>query len=208
MTLHASVDQLSSYLDAELAKRERAELEGHLQGCSSCRRRLAGLRGVATRLGRLERQAPPSHLAFLVERRVAAESNRGGLLERLEETARTFSLQSWLMPLFGLVVALTLIFYLFSFGVARQEAAGTRVIVPSAGSAPIDVPIETIDGREFRRVADGWLERGRSATEAPEQVLDFTVEPAPPSLAPYAALGGRVRLVHEGRLVELVFEWE
>lgn len=204
MSPHVSVEQLSSYLDAELARRERDDLERHLDDCPSCRHRLEGLRRVVARLHRLEQQAPPADLASLVERRVAAEAGRTGLGERLEETVRTLFVQPWLTPIFGLVVALALILYLFSFGVARNQAPGTRLVVPPAEFSPSGGSVRMIAGRDFTRTGGVWIERGLDAA-APAAVLDFSSSAAPPELAPFAELGGRVRLAHDGRVVELIF---
>lgn len=201
MTVHATLEQLSSYLDRELAERERVGLEEHLDDCASCRGRLDGLRSVVSRLERLEQQAPPSDLVFLVERRVAAEAGRGGLQARVEETIKTFLIQPSLTPIFGLVVALALILYLFSFGVARQQQRGTRLVVPLNGAA-LELESRTVDGRAFERLDDIWIERGLDAA-APVEVLE--IDGAPPAeLAPFTSLGPRVRLLHEGRVVELV----
>lgn len=204
MTVHASLEKLSSYLDAELASGARVELEAHLSDCSTCRHRLDGLRRVVARLERLEQQAPPAELALLVERRVAAEAGRDGLRERLEQTVKTFLVLPSLTPIFGLVVALALILYLFSFGLARHQAPGTRLVVPVSEPAP-DAP-RMIAGRDFERVGDVWVERGLGAAQ-PEERLDFRGDSAPPTvLAPFAELGGPVRLAHEGRVIELVFD--
>lgn len=207
MTVHASLEQLSSYLDAELVERERVDVEEHLSECDGCRSRLAGLRGVVTRLESLDHQAPPADLAFLVERRVAMEADRTGLRAALEETVKTFMLQPSLTPIFGLVVALALIFYLFSFGVAREQAGGTRLVVPPpvADSAPSPGATRTIDGREFRHSGELWIESGLEPVTTIE-ALDLTgAESVPPELAPFAELGGTVWLTYEGRAVAVVF---
>ncbi len=203
MTVHASLEQLSSYLDAELARRERAELEGHLSGCPTCRRRLDGLRGVVARLERLEQQAPPRDLAVLVERRVAVETGRPRLGTRLEETVKTFLVQPSLTPIFGLVVALALILYLFSFGVARQQERGTRLVVPAP--APESVVVRTIEGREFALSGEIWIERGLEKVASFETLDLSAAETLPDELEPFAQLGGRVILTHEGRPVMAVF---
>lgn len=203
MTVHASLEQLSSYLDAELAKRERAELEGHLSDCPSCRRRLDGLRGVVARLERLEQQVPPRDLSFLVERRVAAETGRDGLRNRLEETVKTFLVQPSLTPVFGLVVALALILYLFSFGVARHQERGTRLVVP--GPALQTETVRTVAGREFTLSAGVWIERGLERASSLELLDLSNGETIPDELAPFAQLGPQVRLSYRGRPVMVVF---
>ena len=206
MTVHASLEQLSSYLDAELVERDRVDVEEHLAECESCRSRLAGLRGVVTRLESLDHQAPPADLAFMVERRVAMEADRTGLRAGLEETVKTFMLQPSLTPIFGLVVALALIFYLFSFGVAREQATGTRLVVPPPVVESPAGPgaTRTIEGREFRLSGELWIERGLEPTATLEP-LDLTGETVPPELAPFAELGGTVWLTYEGRAVAIVF---
>lgn len=206
MTVHTSLEQLSSYLDAELVERERVDVEEHLSECDSCRSRLAGLRGVVTRLESLDHQPPPADLAFLVQRRVALEADRTGLRAGLEETVKTFMLQPSLTPIFGLVVALALILYLFSFGVAREQAGGTRLVVPPPLSEPVPGPaIRTIDGREFRLSGELWIESGLEPVTTVE-ALDLTgAEAVPPELAPFAELGGTVWLTYEGRAVAVVF---
>ena len=202
MTVHASLVRLSSYLDSEMVERDRLELEGHLEGCPSCQQRLDGLRGVVARLERLEHKAPPQDLAVLVERRVALEAERIGLGRRLEETFKTFLVQPSLTPVFGLVVALALILYLFSFGVARHSARGTRLVVPS--SAQPVARVVTVAGREFVSVEGVWAERGLESTAAVE-VLDYRMVEAPAELRPFAELGGPVRLTYRGRPVEVLF---
>lgn len=202
MTVHASIEQLSSYLDAELATRDRHALENHLSDCPSCRRRLNGLRGVVARLERLEQQAPPRDLSFLIERRVAAEAGRSGLRSRLEETVKTFLVQPSLTPAFGLVVALALILYLFSFGVARQQERGTRLVVPGPTSAET---VRMVEGREFARSEEIWIERGLEGTPEVERLDLSGGGPIPDELAPFARLGSQVRLLYEGRAVLVVF---
>ncbi len=54
-------DQLSPYLDGELAPRPRGALERHLASCAPCRRELAGLRATARALAELpEAEVPRS----------------------------------------------------------------------------------------------------------------------------------------------------
>jgi anti-sigma factor RsiW len=202
MTVHVSLEQLSSYLDLEVAERERIGLEEHLHDCPSCRGRLDGLRAVVARLERLEQQAPPSDLALLVGRQVAAEADRSDLRSRLEQTLKTLFVQPSLTPVFGLVVALALILYLFSFGVARHQGRGTRVVVPPTVPA-VDPGLRTVAGVEFT-LADGiWIERGLDPS-APFRVLELSGE-VPSELVPFAELGARVRLMHRGEPVELIF---
>lgn len=205
MTVHASLEQLSGLLDSELVESQRHELEDHLTRCPSCRHRLAGLRSVVARLERLEQQAPPRELGFLVERQVAAESAHPSLSARLEETVKTFLVQPSLMPVFGLVVALALILYLFSFGLAQRHQGGTQLVVPSVESTAPAAESRTIGGRVFDYAEGIWIERGLDPA-APVEILNLANgEPVPPELAAYGELGPRVRLRLGDRVVEAVF---
>lgn len=204
MTVHASLERLSSYLDAELAESQRHELEEHLTECSACRHRLAGLRSVAGQLRRLEQQAPPQELGFLVERQVAAERDRQTLGGRLEQTVKTFLVQPSLTPVFGLVVALALILYLFSFGVARRQEGGTRLVPVFETTTPA-AESRTVVGRTFERGEGLWVERGLDPGR-PAEILDLrSGQGVPAELEVFRELGPRVRLRFEGRVVEVIF---
>lgn len=68
-------DQMSAYVDGELAQAPRTRLEHHLGECAECRRLLAGLRRMIDRLGRLAAPvgAPdPSEIAASVRVRLDA----------------------------------------------------------------------------------------------------------------------------------------
>jgi anti-sigma factor RsiW len=204
MTVHASLERLSSYLDAELAERQRLELEEHLTECASCRHRLAGLQSVAGQLRRLEQQAPPQELGFLVERQVAAERDRQTLGGRLEQSLKTFLVQPSLTPVFGLVVALALILYLFSFGVARRQQGGTRLVPVFESATPV-AESRTVAGRTFDSVEGIWVERGLDPA-VPVEVVDLRSGALQqPELEVFRELGTRVRLRFEGRVVEAIF---
>jgi anti-sigma factor RsiW len=53
------LEELSAYLDQELTGAQRQELESHLAGCETCRRRLESLRQTVHALKELPREAPP-----------------------------------------------------------------------------------------------------------------------------------------------------
>lgn len=209
MTRHANVELLSSYLDAELNGSETAAVEEHLGSCEQCRRRLEGMRRVVARLAGLERAAPPSHLGRLVERRVRLESGRPTLLRSIELALGRMPLQSTLAPLFALVLALAVIIYLFAYGLDRDRAAGTRVILNPEVRAVVES--RQIEGRTFDRTGDTWVERGLVADED-VRVVDLRPGSGEPAIAnrgdlePFAQLGGRVRLQLAEEVIEVVFE--
>jgi hypothetical protein len=75
MNAEPELEDLSAYLDQELAGTARQELEAHLQTCETCRRRLATLRQTVSAVQALPTEAPPR--AFTIppqrqQRRVTA----------------------------------------------------------------------------------------------------------------------------------------
>lgn len=126
---HPSVERLSAYLDEQLAGAERRRLELHLEACSQCHRRLQGMRRVVARLRTLDRQAPPPYLGFLLRRSAALEAKRPTLVERLEASAKRFTLHAAVAPVFAVVLALGLIIYLLSWGIHQQEQGHVPVIL-------------------------------------------------------------------------------
>jgi anti-sigma factor RsiW len=64
-------DRLSSYLDDDLPRGERLEVERHLLDCDVCRRTLEELRAVVAAAGSLEAQPPVNDLWPAVARRIA-----------------------------------------------------------------------------------------------------------------------------------------
>jgi hypothetical protein len=53
------LEELSAYLDHELPGAQRQELESHLAGCETCRRRLESLRQTVHAVGALPSEVPP-----------------------------------------------------------------------------------------------------------------------------------------------------
>lgn len=215
MSRHATVEKLSEYLDDELTAAERGRVESHLEECGACRDHLAGLRRVVGRLEVLRRAAPPAHLGQQIEHRVRLETRRPRFQETLERGLDFFGSQSTLAPAFALVVALAAILYMFSWGVERYREPGTQIVIetPSGRAAAGEVAEATtrrLGGRDFERLAGAWVERG-SESEPVAERLDLSALDAAtlgrehPGLAPFAALGGVVRLRRDGVLLEVVF---
>lgn len=69
-------ERLSEYLDGDLAPRERAELERHLETCASCRGVLEDLTVVAVSASRLEDVAPTADLWPGIAHRIAEQPRR------------------------------------------------------------------------------------------------------------------------------------
>ncbi len=82
---HIEVEQLSAYLDEQLALAERTRVESHLQGCAVCRGELESLHRTVALLQALPRVPVPraftlSEAQVGIGRRAAQPAWRGGLL--------------------------------------------------------------------------------------------------------------------------------
>ena len=115
----------------------------------------------------LERLTPPAHLGPELHRIAALEGREPSLLERLEQNATRMTSHGTLLPLFAVVMALVLIIYLFSLGLARRSTGRIPVHLeaPTAEAIPeIAAPAvgdrRQLAGRDL--VFDGqvWIERG------------------------------------------------
>lgn len=207
MSRHANVEVLSEYLDEGLTAPERGRVESHLEECVNCRDHLAGLRRVVARLEGLREAAPPAHLGRQIEHRVRLETRHQGFRETLERGLDRFGSQSSLAPIFALVVAFAAILYLFSWSVERHREPGTRIIIETpAGRATA----RTIAERRFDRIEGVWVERGTEVAATSERLDLRGLDAAAllrehPDLAPFAALGGAVRLRRGDAVLEVVF---
>ena len=67
-------DQLSAYLDQELAEKERLEVEAHLVTCAECREVLAGLSAVAEQARKAPSMPPDLDLWPAIAARIATPS--------------------------------------------------------------------------------------------------------------------------------------
>lgn len=198
--VHLDRDLLSAYLDRELPAREAARVEEHLLGCPGCRAELDGLARVVGALGRLERAAPPSSLAQHVERRVALEVDRRGLLADVERRLSTFSPQSPLLVAFTVTIALAVILYLFSVWASTPQRGDVslRPATPEDARSLLDrVEGRRLGGRELVRRGDEWREVSALGVE-PERTVDVGSEEAAELIARHPWLE---ELVAEGAAV-------
>lgn len=216
MTTHATAEVLSAYLDHELLADESVELEEHLESCSDCAARLAGMRSVVTRLHQLERLAPPNALDQLVARRIALSDEPRSLLDRLEDGLSGFQRQSNMLMLFAVVIALAVIMLLFAHALERaandtipvvfegsatiaappgepaaDPAAGSGLILQRHGEDYVAVGEEgsrlEIAGRVLERRGQAWIERGLDP-EAPALAVDWGTRAAEDLLAEHPGL--------------------
>ncbi len=69
MATEPAPEQLSAYVDGELEAPARAELEAHLETCSSCRVRLEGLRQTVSAIRTIPMETPPRAFTVPAQRR-------------------------------------------------------------------------------------------------------------------------------------------
>ena len=159
---HATVEELSAYLDEELAVVDKDRVELHLAACGDCRARFEGLRRVSFRLGHLERLVPPSSLDQMVARRIALEGKKPHWLDRIESGFLYAQRQSSFLALFAVVIALAIMSVLFVQAVDRKRNA----TIPVLFEDPIGL-LKRAPGEDVRRVAGlelapraeaGWIE--------------------------------------------------
>lgn len=215
MSVHATAEVLSAYLDRELPGAEERRLVEHLEECPRCRADLESLGGLVRRLRSLERSAPPPVLGQRLVRRLSLERRPRGLVESLEERLRGLRFDSSIFLAFAMVFSLVSIVYLFAHGVERYQRRSIPVVVVPADSFEI-TPAEEVPQAEPKRVAgrvfelvDGvWWEQGwvgatpqrRLRSDEPDgrALLDRH-----PELRQLLADGERAVLVVDGHLLEL-----
>lgn len=165
----ARVHRLSAYLDGELPRQEERAVEDHLADCPGCRAELDGLRAVVGRLQSLQRATPPPALEQAVTRRVALETGRRGLLERLERALRRLPVEPATLLTFGVVVALAAIVALFVAGLQESDRRPVTRAEPGQDYTGLEVVTVVVEGRTFDRDDALWRQRG---TTGPERRLD------------------------------------
>ncbi len=214
MSTHASAELLSAYLDRQLVEPEARQLEQHLDRCPECDVRLEGLRKVVKNLRSLEQLATPLTLEQTVARRIALSEERESLLDRFEQSMSIFNRQSPILASFGVVIALALFIYFFSYTLHLRENALMPVIFedpPSAAAAPEQTPGDSLNvaGRHLVWSENGlWVEQTVDE-EAVERALEVDSEDGRaflaehPELADLAKLGRGVVLVVGGEVVRL-----
>ncbi len=216
MSTHASADLLSAYLDRQLVEPEARQLEDHLDRCSQCHVRLEGLRKVVAHLQSMEQLATPLNLEQTVARRIALSSESESLLDRFEHGMSIFNRQSPILAMFGVVIALALFIFLFSYTLHLRETATTPVIWedPPASIAKPVAEVATgsrlsIAGRELVWSEDGlWVEEGADAsalsrTLAVDSEAGRAFLAKHPDLADLATVDGSVVLAVDGEVVRL-----
>ncbi len=210
MSTHASAELLSAYLDRQLVEPEARQLEEHVESCRQCLVKLEGLREVVTDLKSLEPLPVPDDLEQAVARRITLSDRSPSLLDRFEDGMSIFNRQSPILSMFGVVVALALFIYFFSYTLHLRETATTPVIFENPpGAVPAEppeadspshaggVPMELLaaDRRLVWSEEGQWIEEGVDAG-AVSRTLSLDSEAGRELLAAHPELAGLTDLEH------------
>lgn len=222
MIRHLSSEQLSAYLDGEVAVPESREIELHMNSCERCRDHFKSMQRAVSGVWRLERHAPPPDMAMRIRAEVEAAS-------RPSTPVRSFvnyifglpnhrSLQTGAAMALALVIG---IFVLPAAGSRRpiyepgvQSDSGDGVVTVHAldGDPPLILPQTTskVANREFvlTEGQDVWVQRGLEG-EVPEARVSVQSPQGRELLTRYGELeyllaeGARVVLRYRLETVEL-----
>jgi hypothetical protein len=179
MIRHASTEELSAYLDSELAFAKVRQLEAHCAACLDCGARLASLKRVVHGLSRAERvgrAVPPPALRQQIRRQVQATPPAQGFRSALE------SFRFMLFPLspalrsfavLGLAMAAGLFAVNHGLGTEPQPRPEVVTVETFLGGAPLALPPTTseVAGRKFIWTDAGWVQRGLEG-EVPVTLVD------------------------------------
>ena len=189
--MHIEVEQISAYLDGQLALAERTRMESHLQGCAVCRDELESLRRTVALVQALPRVSTPraftlSEAQVGIRQRDAQPAWRGGLLRGLG-TATALALVA--------LVAITVLRppgWVPSAPVAREAPAEARapkeIASTAAPAAPAAAPqsqafsVETVVVEKAVEVA---VTKEAAATDQPLDTA-ATMTPQPTAVPPSA----------------------
>ncbi|HEX5716560.1 MAG TPA: anti-sigma factor [Thermoanaerobaculia bacterium] len=219
MIRHLSSEQLSTYLDGEVAFHESRGIEGHLAACAECNSRFEAMQRTASGVWHLERVAPPPGLSTRVRAEVAAVRRPEPTLVHTA-AAYLFGLPNQRVLRTTAAFALPLVLSLFLFKNGMEQKAEQNLMPPPApvervtvipmADLPLAFPdtISKVAGREFvwreLRSGDVWVQKGLEG-----QVPEFRVSAQSPQgrelLERYSDLGF---LIAEGSKVVLRYRLE
>lgn len=220
MIRHLTSEQLSAYLDGEVAFHESREIEGHLGACADCRDRFETMQRTVSGIWRLERAAPPPGLSTRVRAEVAAARQPEPAFAR-NVVSYVFGLPNRPSLRTAAAVALPLVLSLFLFTNGMEQKAGLEPVMPPpalvevvtvepVADMPLVLPQTTskVAGREFvwRELGGGdvWVQRGLEG-EVPASRLSAQSPQGRELLAQYSELG---LLLADGSKVVLRYRLE
>ncbi|HTO54428.1 MAG TPA: zf-HC2 domain-containing protein [Myxococcota bacterium] len=115
-------EELSAYIDGELAPAPRAELESHIQACASCRAEVAAQDRLAEAFASLREVTPPGDFEARFWARIAREK---------EAAAEPAGWRRWLTwPRALTAAAVTALGLILLVPAASQHAPGLRIRLP------------------------------------------------------------------------------
>ena len=191
MSSHASAELLSAYLDQQLVAPEARQLEDHIERCHDCHTRLEGLRTVVTNLQKLDPISTPDGLEQAVARRIQLTDRQPNLFDRFEDSMSIFNRQSPILAMFGVVIALVLFIYFFSYTLHLRENTTIPVVfkdLPTAGDEPLGSRLILGDRLLIWTEGGLWVEEGLSADEV-DRTLAIDSEEGREFLAAHPELG-------------------
>lgn len=220
MIRHLTSEQLSAYLDGEVAFHESREIEGHLGACADCRDRFDTMQRTVSGIWRLERAAPTPGLATRVRAEVAAVRQPEPVFAR-GLVSYIFGLPNRPSLRTAAAVALPLVLSLFLFTNGMEQKAGQPSMMPPpalvevvtvepVADLPLVLPQTTskVAGREFvwRELGGGdvWVQKGLEG-EVPAARLSAQSPLGRELLAQYSELG---LLLADGSKVVLRYRLE
>lgn len=188
MNRHSTIEQLSAYLDGEVAFHEAREIEGHLASCGDCRDHFKSMQRTVSEVWRLERVSPPPGLATRVRTEVAAARQpEPSFLRNLAGTVFGLPNRPVLRTASAMGLALVLTLFLFSNGfepkpgleysVAVLPPPLVEVVTVEPVLGPVILPQTTsqVAGMEFvwneLYSGDVWVQRGLEGEKPEARVL-------------------------------------
>jgi hypothetical protein len=220
MNFHIRDEVLSAYLDGEVESGRERSIENHVASCLTCRKRLAGMRGIALELRRAPRLAPPPDLAEQVRRR-AMQQPLPGTFEGLWTFLAGLPFQPATRTLMAMGLALAIGVSLF--GIEREERPGLFRTAPPALDEKEAVPNVTVSmgpepamtdvqrpttsrvaNRDFVVLSEVFVQEGLEGSE-PESRVDMR---SPEGRAVLTKLPGISLFLEAGYRVVLRYNWE
>ena len=224
MIRHLSSEQLSAYLDGEVAVPESREIQHHLSSCDRCRDHFQSMQQAVSGVWRLERQAPPPGMSTRIRAEVAAASTPKTPVRSFVNYIFGLPSEPSLRTGAGMALALVIgIFVINDTGFPRRPMNEPSMTPLDAEERPVVTVQEVLDpplflppttskaaDREFvwAESQDVWVQRGLEG-EVPEARVSVQSPQGQELLTRYSDLefllaeGARVVLRYRLETVEL-----
>jgi anti-sigma factor RsiW len=136
MSEHVDTEQLSAYLDGEVAPTARARLEAHLAGCPECAGRKEALARAAQAVATLPAVSPsPAEVRAI--RQAVLERWPGGAVAGVGRVPWTQRV-GWRLYAAGAGAAAVIVAGIFGYALTRPTSGSHR---PTSGSAALSAPV-------------------------------------------------------------------